>query len=174
MILKSELRQALLLKRKNISSHRRAEASQSILQKFEDAEKVLSFSSFGSEIDLWTLNRILASRGSLYLPRIEGTILVPYRISDPDRQLVRTDYGIFEPDPNLCSKASISEIHLILVPGLGFEPNGFRLGYGKGHYDRWLKDHPYVPTIGVGFEEQRVDTLPLDPWDIPVKSLCLF
>ncbi len=62
---------------------------------------------------------------------------------------------------------------LILVPGLAFSENGHRLGYGSGYYDRLLVGRS-IETWGIGFVEQLVPSLPLDPWDQGLTRLYLF
>ncbi len=59
-------------------------------------------------------------------------------------------------------------IDLSLVPGLAFDPMGYRLGYGAGYYDRFFAslNSPH-PTIGIGYDLQIVDRVPKDPHDVP-------
>ena len=105
--------------------------------------------------------------------RLEEERLVPYHIND-EGELIVSRLGIPEPNPSISRKAAFSDIDLILVPGLAFDSNGYRLGYGKGHYDRLLDSTKDIPTAGIGFREQlSTITLPRDPWDIPVKELIL-
>ncbi|MES2493093.1 MAG: 5-formyltetrahydrofolate cyclo-ligase [Pseudomonadota bacterium] len=52
-----------------------------------------------------------------------------------------------------------------VVPVLGFTESGCRLGQGGGHYDRWLAEHPETLPIGLAWDMQRLDTLPLEPHD---------
>ena len=57
-------------------------------------------------------------------------------------------------------------IDLILVPGLAFTASGQRLGYGGGYYDRFLSQHPNSYKVGIAFEFQLIDHLPVEPHDI--------
>ena len=61
---------------------------------------------------------------------------------------------------------------LLLVPGLAFDGEGHRLGYGRGFYDALLdRLDGRLPVLGVGFACQRVSRLPRDPQDLPVQGL---
>lgn len=61
------------------------------------------------------------------------------------------------------------KIDLIIVPGLVFDRDGHRLGYGKGYYDRLINTNPGVATLGVCFDEFFIERLPVDPWDAKVN-----
>ncbi len=173
MIPKHKWRQKLLIERKNLNLQRRHCAAQTLFENLKRRGNLLSFSSFNSEINLSLLNAFLAARGQLFLPRVEGESLALYRVGDLEKQLVRSPLGVLEPDPRLCQNASLSEIDAILIPGLGFDRDLYRLGYGKGHYDRLLAQ-TQIRSIGVGFVEQSIDALfPRDPWDLPVQELLL-
>lgn len=83
--------------------------------------------------------------------------------------LQKTALGIFEPihTPTLPT----DDLDIILVPLLGIDQQGYRLGYGGGFYDRVLAKSlkkPYL--IGLGFQQQCTDSLPHDPWDIPLDA----
>jgi 5-formyltetrahydrofolate cyclo-ligase len=60
---------------------------------------------------------------------------------------------------------------LVIVPLLAFTAEGYRLGQGGGHYDRWHAAHPLVPAIGLAWDCQRVDSLPLEPHDHPLDAV---
>jgi len=144
---KIKWRQILLERRKAISKERRKEAPLILKEKLQARGRILSFTSIGSEVDLSLLNELLAKEKRLFL--------VPYRID-----------ALFE--------VPMSEIDCILVPALGFDRKMYRIGYGKGYYDRLLATSGDIPTIGVGFQEQMCEELfPVDPWDVPVKELIL-
>jgi 5-formyltetrahydrofolate cyclo-ligase len=62
----------------------------------------------------------------------------------------------------------VNEINLIVVPGLFATPDGFRLGRGKGYYDRLLSVFPRSNTVFIGRSWQIIEKIPVDPWDMPV------
>ena len=72
-------------------------------------------------------------------------------------------FGTF--NPRDLRPAMPGDWELAIVPLLAFDRRGYRLGYGKGYYDRLLAAGP-VTTIGVGFAAQEVDALPAEPHDI--------
>jgi 5-formyltetrahydrofolate cyclo-ligase len=161
--------------RQSISATRREEAAKATKNLAPKEGKVLSFYSFGSEINLYFLNSILIQESRLVLPRIENDLLVPYQVFDLQKSLQKSFLGGLEPNPEFSSKISLSEIQMILVPALAFDSEYFRLGYGKGHYDQFLKTTGNIKTIGIGFKEQLFQALlPRDPWDVPLKDLSLF
>jgi 5-formyltetrahydrofolate cyclo-ligase len=72
-------------------------------------------------------------------------------------------FGTF--NPRDLRPAALGDWQLAIVPVLAFDRRGYRLGYGKGYYDRLLAAGP-VTTIGVGFAAQEIDALPAEPHDI--------
>jgi 5-formyltetrahydrofolate cyclo-ligase len=60
---------------------------------------------------------------------------------------------------------------VIFAPLLAFAPNGARLGQGGGHYDRWLAENPGVVAVGLAWDCQHVDHLPLEPHDRPLRAI---
>ena len=60
---------------------------------------------------------------------------------------------------------------VLLVPLVGFDDMGGRLGQGGGHYDRWLSAHPDVSAIGMAWDCQRADTLPREAHDRPLAAV---
>ncbi len=135
---------------------------------------ILSFASLPEEIDTLKLNTALAFTGRLLLPKIADDTLKIYRVSDLDAQLRQNHFGLFEPIPSQCQEVSKEEVDIVLVPALGFDKTGHRLGFGKGYYDRFLASIPNCPTIGIGFKEQEVEKLPVEETDFPLTSITLF
>ena len=60
---------------------------------------------------------------------------------------------------------------VLFVPVVGFTADGHRLGQGGGHYDRWLETHPDTIAIGLAWDCQLVDELPLEPHDRPLTAV---
>ena len=60
---------------------------------------------------------------------------------------------------------------VVFVPLLGFSPDGGRLGQGGGHYDRWLAGHPAADPIGLAWDCQMVEDLPMEPHDCPLSAV---
>lgn len=167
---KKELRLFWKNKLQQIPSQRRAEASIALSVVPLPKGIIASFASFRDEINTSTLNQRLAESGSLALPRVEDGRLLFYRVQNLDAELTPSALGFLEPIPTLC-KAAV-HIDVILVPGLAFDREHHRLGYGKGHYDRFLASTTAV-SIGVGYKEQWTEKLPSLEHDIRLNKLCL-
>jgi 5-formyltetrahydrofolate cyclo-ligase len=97
----------------------------------------------------------------------------PWRAGDP---LVTNRFGIPEPDVASSSALEPEAMAMIVVPLVGFDGRGNRLGMGGGWYDRTLafrRAQPAPPwLVGVGFSAQCIDDLAQEPWDVPVDALC--
>ncbi|MBN4067500.1 5-formyltetrahydrofolate cyclo-ligase [Simkania negevensis] len=177
---KAALRKRYLAKRKAIIEERRIEAGQKIMEALPPLlpeGNVLSFASFGSEIDLWPLNNLLIKEKRLLLPKVasKSTIQV-YRIKEITHDLAPSDLGPLEPINTLCEPCFAEEICCVLVPGIVFDDEGYRLGYGKGFYDRLLANLPQkTPTYGIAFREQESPTpLPQTSRDVAVLRVHYF
>ena len=73
-------------------------------------------------------------------------------------------YGILEPVPERCEKAVDFSRGLCLVPGLSFDLQGYRLGFGKGYYDRFLAGYT-GRSVAIAYAEQETECVPTDPFD---------
>lgn len=92
-----------------------------------------------------------------------------YKIESYDE--VKEGYvGILEPIPEKAQLWEKDKIELLVVPGRVFEKEGYRIGFGGGYYDRFLKDFEN-PTVSILWEEQFVEDLPIESFDIPVQNL---
>lgn len=173
-MIKGKLRTLLKEKRKSLPAERRKLAPLSLAPHLHTLQKVLSFASFGEEIDLWEINQFFAQKKELILPKVEGETLLLFHVENLKEQLARSSLGILEPIPEKCRPALFEEIRYVLVPGLGFDAHNQRLGYGKGYYDRLLPQLKNAVKIGVGFQEQLLDEpLPCEPHDFPLDQLLL-
>ena len=132
---------------------------------------VAGYIPFKTEIDPRPLMRALAAQGAkLCLPRTppkggEGAGLT-FHLCDPEdpSELEKSTWGVMEP------KAHLPQVRpdVVLVPLLGFDRWGNRLGQGQGHYDRTLEGlraEGVVLAVGVAFAAQEIDHIPIEPHD---------
>ena len=137
---------------------------------YQKAKNILCYASLPEEAGTMALiEHALTSAKNVFLPRCNGNNLVICQITALI-QLEKGAFDVLEPIKQ-CPLAGIEEMDLALVPGLAFDETGYRLGYGKGYYDRLLKDTK-VQTLGVFYSMQLVQALPRMPHDQPVKALC--
>ncbi|HEX8058281.1 MAG TPA: 5-formyltetrahydrofolate cyclo-ligase [Novosphingobium sp.] len=84
-----------------------------------------------------------------------------------DSDLEQGPYGHLQPT----AEAEPAAPGLVIVPLIAFTAEGGRLGQGGGHYDRWLEAHPEVIPVGMAWDNQLVDELPLEPHDRPLRAV---
>jgi 5-formyltetrahydrofolate cyclo-ligase len=134
---------------------------------FAQARTVFLFSSFGAEVSTRAIAERLIEEGRrVLLPVLDKTVMhaAEYR---PDEGLLGSWYGPDEPADR--TPVDPAEIDAIVVPGLAFDRRGFRVGYGGGHYDRYLRSLGDRATrVGVAFEVQLVEHVPRGRFDQPV------
>lgn len=111
--------------------------------------------------DLWKLNK------NIYVPKVENNIINFYNINSFN-DLVIGSYNILEPITNI--KYKYNKNDCIIVPGLLFDKNNNRLGYGGGYYDRFLKDNNLY-KIGICFSHFIIDKLPNEKYDIKMDEV---
>lgn len=136
------------------------------LEEYQRAEKILSFMNFGSEVEIESLNqKILEDNKKLYLPRVE---------KDGELSIVEYgegfsigSFGIREP----IGKSYFGELDLIITPGLAFDREGNRLGYGKGYYDRVFTRYSEVLKVAPIFDVQLVEKVPTEEHDIKIDVI---
>lgn len=80
-------------------------------------------------------------------------------------------YGILEPMKQHVKEISIGIIDIVIVPGIAFDEYGHRIGHGMGYYDDLLKTSLNAVHIGLAFEFQIVDTIPVEEQDVPVDKI---
>ncbi len=124
--------------------------------------KIMAYRPLLSEADPFDAE---VTSGWVY-PRVNGADLEAYE-AGADTAFSKSSFGVKEPDPKQARRVSADEIGLVLIPGLAFDRQGHRLGFGKGYYDRFLKSatHP-IGRVGVAYSFQvSPQGLPKDEWD---------
>ncbi len=135
-------------------------------------EAVAFFASSDDELDTRPLDDLLRARGiARALPRIVGDDLVFHLIDGEAHALPRDRFGI--PTPLASSPTvALSACTLVVIPGLAFDGDGGRIGYGRGYYDRALAGVDRQRMVAVFLDEQRVDRVPMAAGDVRLPRLC--
>lgn len=135
------------------------------------ARRILACLSFGDELPTGPLvDQLLAEGRELFVPRADPAdgLLHVHRYPCA---LVTLDFGLRQPPrdaPAVAREEIDATLDAALVLGLGFDRRGFRLGHGRGYFDRFLADRQ-LPAIGLAFDAQVVDALPVAPHDVPMS-----
>lgn len=134
--------------------------------KIQEAHGLMLYHSLPDEVGLTEVLACYATSKQLYLPKVVGDSLTLHAYSGPD-DVRRGAYNILEPITP--AMTTWSDIDVIVVPGVAFDSEGYRLGRGKGYYDRFLSEvhkqrlSPYL--IGVCFDFQYVVAVPYEAHD---------
>jgi 5-formyltetrahydrofolate cyclo-ligase len=177
---KRALRQRVLVARDALPEDTRAAASKIIAERFArradfaSARAILVTLPFRNEWDTRLLVRAALAAGKrVAAPRVDNAtrMLELYTIADPDRDVVLSAQGIPEPAAH-CPSISRSAIDFVVVPGLAFDRDGHRLGYGGGFYDRLLPLlSPRAARVAGAFDLQVVPQVPVGPNDIGIDAV---
>lgn len=131
---------------------------------------VAGYAAIGSEVDPFPVMAALGTQGHpLCLPRTESDSLV-FRTWKPGDPLLVGRMSIPEPD----AKARERRPDMLIVPLLAFDRDGYRLGYGAGYYDRYLRAaraKRTIRAIGIAYEAQQVEELPRAANDEPLDAV---
>jgi len=136
-------------------------------KEFKFAKLVGTYFAFGSEIRTNLIiehARVLGKK--VALPSVEGESIAFYEISS-GKYLVKGRFGIMEPLPY----GPVSRVDLLLVPGIAFDLKGYRLGYGKGYYDRYLSENKPSFSIGLSYNSQLIESLPRSNYDEKLDAI---
>lgn len=163
--MKEELRHKLKIKRKYFQGIRREVADENILFNFMAAyggyQSFFIYHSFGDEAStLKIIDALIEAGKKVFLPRVEGENIVPV----PYGPTVKGAFGIEEP----VVQAYAGEIDITVVPLLAVNESGYRIGYGKGFYDRFLKNGK-TRKVGLGYSFQ-LENFIQDDWDEPLDE----
>ncbi|WP_425387209.1 5-formyltetrahydrofolate cyclo-ligase [Alteribacter aurantiacus] len=140
---------------------------------WDDALTIGITLSVGREIDTYTIfSKALSCNKRVAAPKCnpETNTLTFYLINTLD-DLEDSFYGLKEPDPNRCKKIAGKDIDLLLVPGVVFSEDGYRVGYGGGYYDRFLSANKELLTCSLAFDCQMKKEIPVEDHDQSVKKI---
>lgn len=161
---KENLRKILKALRAGFRGEEREQADIAVLENFlklcAKYDSFLIYNSISSEADTGGIIESLLKEGKrVYLPRVEGEKIVAVQYGG---KMQKGAFGIEEP----VGQAFGGEIQVTVIPLLGVNTQGFRIGFGKGYYDKYLKNKNTL-KVGLGYSFQIVE-FKQDEWDIPL------
>lgn len=164
--------------REGLSNEYRKECSLSIEKQlrstlvYHEASAVFSYASFGSEVDTWEINRMILRDGKrLYLPKTYPKEMKMMFYPVTDLSSLEAGYmGIYEPLETGNHGVKEDRI-LMLMPGLAFDREKRRLGYGGGYYDRYLAQYPELTTIMLAYAKQEMPRIITEKTDREVMQI---
>ena len=134
---------------------------------YEAAKIICVYAAIASEVDLRGFcQRAWKDGKKLYFPKVFGEEMEFYEVDD----FICLKEGCFHVMDLKKYEDQPEPVH-ILVPGVAFSADGYRLGYGKGYYDRYLSMHPSLMPVGICYSEQREPEIPTDIHDIRMTKL---
>lgn len=168
---KNELREFYKIVRKNIQN--KEEQNSIILNKVIMNKEVLKCStlliyvSFNDEVDTINIIKYFLGKKKIAVPRIENNIMNFYYINSLN-DLRKGYFNILEPTTNL--KVETFTNTTCIVPAICYDSNNYRVGYGKGFYDKFLSNKN-IYTIGISYKETLINKIPIDKYDINLNEV---
>jgi 5-formyltetrahydrofolate cyclo-ligase len=165
----------MLQKRSEFSSDKKsiydlwicAELEKYVLKK--DCKVVHVYLPMGDEIDIspfidFCLTQKITIVAPKTLPKRKLQNLILNKLNDVEE-------GVFGTTHPANKEEYTGDYDLIIVPGLAFDSNNFRLGYGGGYYDNFIVNHPNATKVGVFYSFQQVEKVPIEDHDLPLDFI---
>ncbi|MEG1761838.1 MAG: 5-formyltetrahydrofolate cyclo-ligase [Hydrogenoanaerobacterium sp.] len=142
------------------------------LYQYKTAKVLLTFVSTDIEVDTRNIIKDALFNGKqVAVPRcVDGTHEMDFYLITSFDDLEPRTFGVLEPNADKCKKLTSFEGSVCIVPGLAFDLAGYRLGYGKGYYDRFLSAYA-MPKIGVVYTSCVTHSLLHGRYDVPVELI---
>jgi 5-formyltetrahydrofolate cyclo-ligase len=139
---------------------------------FKRAKTVMVYLNFKNEVDsLKMIEESFKAGKKVLIPYCtkENMELIPSELNDIESEIVKGKNGYLQTKKECVKPVPLDEIDLIIVPGIAFDRRCYRLGFGAGYYDRFLKKLNFEkPTIGVCYDFQIIHSIPTEPHDVPL------
>ena len=169
--MKKEIRKEYLIKRSSI--YNRSLKDNIIenkiinLEVYKNAKVVALYNSMSTEVDTRKLiEHSLKREKIVLLPKVINNEMKFIKI-DKNTKYIKSNFGVMEPFNYSIYK---QKMDLIIVPLVAFDENCNRIGYGKGHYDRYL-ENKNTKSIGIAYEEQKCDHIPVEKHDKKIDQI---
>ena len=177
---KKDFRAKALRARNELTPENRREKSRLIIERLYGMPALKYFRSwfvyvsFKTEVETHGLiHRLLSAGKHVSVPIIDSAAntMTASHITDFEHDLAPGSMGILEPKPGCLEPVAGGGIDIVIAPGAAFAPDGYRVGYGGGYYDRFLSACA-APAVGLAYDVQIFDRVPHDAaHDIPLACI---
>lgn len=175
MLDKKSLRQNISRQKRALSAEQIEAFSRDLTERFcrteeyRRAKSVYAYLPYNQEVRTWAIiDRARADGKRVAVPKVYGDVMRFLWLDDPAR-IAPGAYGI--PEPIDDAPQADDERALILMPGLAFDPQGHRVGYGGGFYDKYLAEHARHTLVALCYPFQLFERLCVESHDVPVKRV---
>ncbi len=173
--MKDKLRKEILEKRNLLDKKELLKKSKKIIRKlkslknFKKAKTIMFYVSKDNEVYTHDIIKKSLKKKKIIVPvtDFKNKDLVPSELNDFS-ELEPGYYNVLE--PKNVKEVDVNEIDIVIVPGVVFDKNGNRIGYGEGYYDKFLKKTKAL-KIGLAFGFQVVDEIESEETDVPVDLI---
>ena len=169
---KKALRQRIKEQKRSMTQEQISLASQKLGQLFvntpqyREAKTIYGYLPYNQEVrTVPMVERALSEGKRVAVPKVYGDEMRFIYIEDLSG-IAPGSFGI--PEPVLDGPVADDPNALVLMPGLAFDRQGNRMGYGGGFYDKFLNQEPNHPTVALCYEFQMQESLPVEEFDVPV------
>lgn len=171
--MKKTLRKKFISERNNLTNDYRNSSTNTIFtileeqDFFKSSEKIFIYVGFGSEILTETFIKKWINKKQIFVPKIENGKMNLIRLKSWD-DLAPGHFGVLEPTS---SDYYEGKIDLVVTPSIVFDKNGYRLGYGKGYYDRYFTENEYRISVGLAYHKLLQENVPKEEHDKQVDII---
>ena len=172
---KIQLRTQMRSRRNSMDPKIRSRNSSQIALKLLDredvryAERIFIYVSFRSEVDTHSLiEKLVQGSKKIFIPVIRSNDQMQMARFTGWANMHKDSFGVLVPDFPIIEQGHIDTA---IVPGLAFSSSGARIGYGKGHYDRYFAHNTVETKIGIAFDCQIIEQIPTNALDYPMDTI---
>ncbi len=169
------LRKELLAKRAQVSNIQQQQWDEDVLKRLQTlvmerkAQSVHTFIAMPGEVNTWSfIQWLLDERITVVCPKTLANRALEHRVLNSLQELETGKFGTQHPASSL---VYTQQPDIIIVPGLAFDEQGFRMGYGAGYYDTFLAQYPKAYQVGVCYPFQYMQHIPTEPHDAKLNQV---
>lgn len=139
-----------------------------------NVKNIMLYYSFKNEVSTEKyILKLLNNDFNVILPysKVSTRSIIPYLVKNLKEDLSKSSFGILEPNININSVFSIDKIEVVVIPGIAFDIEGNRMGFGAGFYDRFLIKNENMIKIAICYDFQLLNSIPNEPHDVKMDII---